>query len=179
MSRIGKAPIDLPSGVSVDWKEPVLTVKGPKGELQVEIRPPCGINVEDQVLKVTRPDNSRKSRAFQGLYRSLAANAVKGVSEGFAKRLQVVGVGYRADVEGDQVKLSLGYAGPKIYKLPEGVSAKVEKDIIVVEGIDKGKVGNAAARIRAYRPPEPYKGKGIRYQDELVRKKAGKAGAGK
>ncbi len=179
MSRIGKAPVKIPQGVEVKWNEPVLSVKGPKGELRVEVKKPCSVSLEDELIKLTRPDNTRRSRSFQGLYRSLVSNAVKGVTDGFEKRLQVVGVGYRADVESDSVKLSLGYAAPKIYKVPPGVNVKVEKDVIVVEGIDKAMVGNTAARIRAYRPPEPYKGKGIRYQDEQIRKKAGKAGAGK
>ncbi|MFO8058800.1 MAG: 50S ribosomal protein L6 [bacterium] len=179
MSRIGKLPVKVPEGVKVSWNEPVLTVQGPKGDLKVEVKKPCSVKVEEGVLNVTRPDNTRKSRSYQGLYRSLVYNAVHGVTEGFEKRLQVVGVGYRADVEGDQLKLSVGYASPKVYRLPDGVDVNVEKDIIVVRGIDKGAVGNAAARIRAYRPPEPYKGKGIRYQDEQITKKAGKAGAGK
>jgi len=178
MSRVGKAPITLPQGVSADVKEAVVTVKGPKGQLQVEVKPPCAVELEKEAIKVTRPDDSRQNRSSHGLYRALLNNAVVGVSQGFEKRLEIVGVGYRAEVAGNVLKLNLGFAFTKEFPIPEGISISVEKEVIVVSGIDRQKVGNVAASIRAYRPPEPYKGKGIRYQGEYIRRKAGKAAVG-
>jgi len=178
MSRIGKLPIPIPEGVTVKWDKPVLFIKGPKGELQVEIKPYVDVVVEDGSIQVTRPDDSRTSRSCQGLYRSLVDNAVSGVTRGFEKKLEIVGVGYRAEVSGDVLKLSLGFASVKEYPIPEGITINVEKEVISISGIDRQKVGNVAARIRAYRPPEPYKGKGVRYQGEQIRRKAGKAAVG-
>lgn len=179
MSRIGKLPINLPKGVTVTWEEPVLRVKGPKGELRLEVRPTVGIKIEDGVMTVSRPDDSRTSRSHQGLYRSLIHNMVVGVSAGYEKKLEIVGVGYRAETSGDVLKLSLGFAFPKEFKIPPGISIRVDKDVIIIEGSDKQIVGNVAASIRAHRPPEPYKGKGIRYQGEQIKRKAGKAAGGK
>jgi large subunit ribosomal protein L6 len=178
MSRVGKLPVPIPEGVDVRWKKPVISVKGPGGEYRLEVKPPADVKIEDSAIKVTRPDDTRPNRAAQGLYRSLINNMVVGVTKGYEKRLEIVGVGYRAEVEGRALKLSVGYAFPKIFEIPEGITVNVEKDLIVVRGSDKQKVGDAAARIRAYRPPEPYKGKGIRYQGEYVKIKAGKTAVG-
>jgi len=178
MSRIGKLPIPIPAGVSVQWETPVLKVKGPKGELTVVVKPPTQVAVDAGVLKLTRPDDERSSKSNQGLYRSLLNNAVHGVSSGYEKKLEVLGVGYKAEVTGKILKLTLGFAFPKEFPIPAGIGIKVEKDTIVIQGIDRQQVGDVAARIRSYRPPEPYKGKGIRYQGEQVRRKAGKAAVG-
>ena len=179
MSRVGKQPINIPKGVSVKWTEPVLAIKGPKGEMKVEVKVPVGVQVESELIRLTRPDDERESKARQGLYRSLVANAVLGVSQGFERKLEIVGVGYRAEVvAGKTLKLSLGFAFPKEFPIPAGITVKVEKDTISIQGISRQLVGNTAAKVRAYRPPEPYKGKGIRYQGEYIRRKAGKAAAG-
>jgi len=178
MSRIGKLPVSLPKGVEAKWQEPVLAVKGPKGDLAVEVKKPCDVVIEEGEIKITRPDDSRQSKSFQGLYRSLANNAVLGVSEGFERRLEIIGVGYKAEVAGDILKLSVGYAFPKEFPIPQGINIEVQGQQVVITGINKQQVGNVAARIRAYRPPEPYKGKGIKYIEEQVRRKAGKAAAG-
>jgi len=178
MSRIGKLPVTLPQGVSVNWNAPNLTVKGPKGQLALEVKPPASLVVEGNVLKVTRPDDERESKSHQGLYRSLINNAVQGVSKGYERKLDIFGVGYKAEVVGKVLKLTLGFAFPKEFPIPEGITIKVEKDTIVVTGIDRQQVGDVAARIRRHRPPEPYKGKGVRYQGEHIRRKAGKAAAG-
>lgn len=178
MSRIGKLPITLPSGVSVKWEKPLLKVKGPKGELAVEVKDPAGILVEGNVVKVTRPDDERLAKSRQGLCRATINNAVNGVSQGFERKLEVVGVGYKAEVVGKILKLTLGFTFPKEFPIPAGITIKVEKDTIVVSGIDRQQVGDVAARIRRHRPPEPYKGKGVRYQGEHIRRKAGKAAVG-
>jgi large subunit ribosomal protein L6 len=178
MSRIGKLPVPVPSGVTADWKAPVLKVKGPKGAMAVEVKQPCGLEFDGKVIKVTRPDDARESKRSQGLYRSLVRNAVEGVSKGFERRLEVIGVGYKAEAAGKVLKLSLGFAKPVEFPVPPGIEIKVEKDTIVVSGIDRVLVGNVSARIRSFRPPEPYQGKGVRYQGEYVRRKAGKAGVG-
>jgi large subunit ribosomal protein L6 len=178
MSRVGKLSVPIPEGVDVNWQKPMISVKGPGGEYRLEVKPPADIKIEDRAIKVTRPDDTRPNRAAQGLYRSLINNMVVGVTRGYEKRLEIVGVGYRAEVDGRALKLSVGYAFPKIFEIPEGITVNVEKDVIVVRGSDKQKVGDAAAGIRAYRPPEPYKGKGIRYQGEQVKIKAGKTAVG-
>ncbi len=178
MSRVGKVPITVPKGAEVSWRAPLFKVKGPKGELTVEVNPPCSIEIEGEVVRVSRPDDSRQSRMFQGLYRSLVGNAVVGVTEGYVKKLDIIGVGYKAEVQGKVLKLSVGYAFPKEVPIPEGLDVTMEKDTIVVSGVDKQQVGDLAAKIRNWRPPEPYKGKGVRYQGEYVRRKAGKSGVG-
>lgn len=178
MSRIGKLPVKTPAGVKARFQDPLFEVEGPKGRLSLEVKPPCAVELEEGEVRVTRPDDSRQSKAAQGLYRSLIHNLVVGVSEGFERKLEIVGVGYRAEVAGRTLKLSLGFASPKEFPIPEGIEIAVEKDVIVVRGIDRTLVGDVAARIRAHRPPEPYKGKGIRYQGELVKRKAGKSGVG-
>ncbi len=177
MSRIGKRPIPIPSKVSVDIKGQYITVKGPKGTLQREIPSLIGISQEGDDIKVVPTTNSRIARQRHGLSRTLIANMVDGVSKGFEKRLQIQGVGYRAQAQGKKLTLNVGYSKPVEMDMPEGIQVAVEKNTeVIVSGIDKEIVGNVAARIRAVRPPEPYKGKGIRYLGEMVRRKAGKTG---
>ncbi|HSH44789.1 MAG TPA: 50S ribosomal protein L6 [Longimicrobiales bacterium] len=178
MSRIGKAPISLPEKVTVTVDGNVVRVKGPKGELEQEIRPEVDIQVEDGTVVVSRSSELKQHRAFHGLTRALVANMVEGVTDGFRKSLEIVGVGYRADKRGNKLVLTVGYSHEVEYPEPEGITLSTPSQTsIVVEGIDKQKVGQVAAELRAVRPPEPYKGKGIRYQDEHVRRKAGKTGA--
>jgi large subunit ribosomal protein L6 len=177
MSRIGKRPIPIPAKVSVSIVGQAVTVKGPKGELSRTL--PTGVTVaqEGDTVVVTRENESRTARARHGLCRTLVANMVEGVSKGFQKRLEIKGVGYRAQVQGSNLNLSLGYSHPVVFNPPEGIQFAVESNTnVVVSGIDKEVVGNVAASIRAARPPEPYKGKGVRYADEQIRRKAGKAG---
>ncbi len=178
MSRIGKAPISLPKGVNVDLEGSGLTVKGPKGTLSQDFHPEMEISLDDGVLTVNRPGDSREYRSLHGLTRALINNMVVGVSSGFSKTLQVEGVGYRAAMEGNTLVLNVGHSHPIRFD-PEGnLEFEVEDrgKTIKVSGIDKQLVGEYAARIRKTRPPEPYKGKGIRYEGEYVRRKAGKAG---
>ena len=178
MSRVGKLPIALPDGVSVTIEGNLVTAKGPKGEMSVEIHPDMELKLEDGVLTVHRPTESKEHRSIHGLSRALVNNIVEGVSKGFEKRLEVVGVGYRAEMKGRNLLLSVGFSHQVLMVPPEGIELSVEgNNIIVVKGIDKVLVGQVAANIRAVRPPEPYKGKGIRYVDEVVRKKAGKTAA--
>ena len=177
MSRIGNAPIPLPSGVEVSIDGASVTVKGSKGTLERTFSDKVVVALDDGVLTLTRVDDARESRALHGLSRALLFNMVHGVSEGFEKELQTVGVGYRASLKGKSLELLVGYSHPVNIDPPDGVEFEVpEPTKIFVRGIDKEKVGQAAADIRAVRPPEPYKGKGIRYVDEYVRRKAGKAG---
>ncbi|MPZ53656.1 MAG: 50S ribosomal protein L6 [Acidimicrobiia bacterium] len=178
MSRIGKQPIELPSGVDVTISGPNVTVKGPKGELSRRIHDKVGISSDDGVLNVTRVDESREARALHGLTRALVANMVAGVADGFSKDLEIQGVGYRASLKGKDIELLVGFSHPVLINAPEGITFEVpEPTKITVSGIDKETVGQIAADIRRVRPPEPYKGKGIRYVGEYVRRKAGKAGA--
>ena len=179
MSRIGRLPIPIADKVEVKEAAGVLTVKGPKGELELNVHPDMALVVEDGEIRVERPSDQKQHRALHGLTRALVANMVEGVTNGFSKTLEIVGVGYRADSKGSSITLSLGYSHPIEYEPTEGVSLECpNQTTIVVSGIDKQKVGQTAAEIRAFRPPEPYKGKGIRYQGEHIRRKAGKtAGA--
>ncbi|MBW1645391.1 MAG: 50S ribosomal protein L6 [Deltaproteobacteria bacterium] len=176
MSRIGKQPIPLPQGVEVRVEDGVVKVKGPKGELQQALVERVEVEVENGQVLVRRQGDDRRSRAFHGLMRSLVANMVTGVSTGFSKVLEVNGVGYRAEVSGKTLNLNLGFAHPVHCPIPDGISIAVEREKITVQGIDKQQVGAVAAIIRSYRPVEPYKGKGIKYADERVLRKAGKAG---
>ena len=179
MSRIGKLPVPLPDAVKVDVTGNVVNIKGPKGTLSSTL--PAGITckVDGKELKVERKDDSRTQRALHGLTRTLIANAVIGTSESFQRDLEIIGVGYRAEAKKDQLELALGFSHPVLFKIPEGITIKVEKQTrLTVNGIDKQQVGQVAADIRALRPPEPYKGKGIRYAGEVVQRKAGKAAAG-
>jgi large subunit ribosomal protein L6 len=177
MSRIGKAPIDLPSGVEVSIDGDAVVVKGPKGSLTQALDPRISASVEDGVVSVTRANDERESRALHGLTRALIANMVVGVSAGYSKELQAVGVGYRGALKGSTLELQVGFSHPVQIEAPEGITFEVpEPTKFIVSGIDKQLVGQVAANIRSVRPPEPYKGKGIRYVDEYVRRKAGKAG---
>jgi len=178
MSRVGKMPITLPSGVDVTVDGTSVTVKGAKGQLHRSFDERVGFAIEDGVVSVTRPDDTRESKALHGLSRALLANMVAGVSDGFSKELEIQGVGYRASMKGNSVELLVGFSHSVIVDAPEGITLDVpEPTKIVVTGIDKELVGQVAANIRKVRPPEPYKGKGIRYAGEYVRRKAGKAGA--
>ena len=177
MSRIGKMPVAVPAGVEVEVKGSNVTVKGARGTLTREFHERMGFEVEDGSLTVTRPDDSRESRALHGLSRALLNNMVVGVAEGFTKALEIHGVGYRAAMKGNDIELLVGYSHPVLVEAPEGITFEVpEPTRISVSGIDKEQVGQVAADIRKVRPPEPYKGKGIRYAGEHVRRKAGKAG---
>lgn len=177
MSRIGKLPIPIPDKVNVAIQGQAITVKGPKGELSRKLTPEVAVEQTDNVLQVTRRNESRIARQRHGLSRTLVANMVEGVSKGFEKKLQIQGVGYRAQVQGRNLILNVGYSNPVTIEPPEGVQVAVESNTnVTVSGINKEVVGNTAAQIRAVRPPEPYKGKGIRYADEYVRRKVGKAG---
>lgn len=177
MSRIGKKPIPIPEGVEIIIKDTLLTVKGPKGELKRKIPPKVRLNHDSDHLEVSVTDNTRESRSLYGLFRVLVNNMVVGVSKGFEKELEIVGVGYRAELKGRTAVLNLGYSNPVNFDLPDGIEAKVDRFKITLSGIDRELLGETAARIRRLRKPEPYKGKGIRYKDELIRRKAGKAGA--
>jgi len=177
MSRIGKMPVDMPSGVDVQVDGTHVTVKGSKGELSRQFNDRVSFSIEDGVITVVREDDTRESRALHGLSRALLANMVQGVSEGFSKVLEIQGVGYRASLKGSDIELLVGFSHPVDVKAPKGITFEVpEPTRVVVSGIDKEQVGQVAADIRKVRPPEPYKGKGIRYAGEYVRRKAGKAG---
>jgi len=178
MSRIGKQPIQLPAGVTVDIAaENNVTVKGPKGTLQAAFAPNLTIALDGNTVVVTRPDDEKENRALHGLTRTLINNMVIGVSEGYSKTLEIEGVGYKAEKQGSKLVLSLGYSHPIFFEENADVSFTLPNNTtIVVSGIDKQKVGETAAKIRGKRPPEPYKGKGIRYTGERIRRKAGKAG---
>ncbi|MEN1762149.1 50S ribosomal protein L6 [Anoxynatronum sibiricum] len=178
MSRIGKKPIDLPQGVEIKIDEKnLVTVKGPMGTLSQQISKEISVEVADGVVTITRPSDLKKHKSLHGLSRSLVANMVEGVTKGFEKKLEIVGVGYRANKQGSQVVLSLGYSHPVELTEPEGITLDVPSQTeIIVKGIDKQLVGNYAAKIRAYRKPEPYKGKGVRYAGEIIRRKEGKTG---
>ncbi|MBW2057856.1 MAG: 50S ribosomal protein L6 [Deltaproteobacteria bacterium] len=178
MSRIGKLPIPIPEGVEVSLSGDAVQVKGPKGQLERRLPRGAQVTVEDNQVRVQRPDDSRQAKSVQGLTRSLLANMVVGVSQGFEKKLEIVGVGYRAERKDDGLFLTLGYSHPILYPLPPGIDVVVDKQVaLTVKGIDKELVGAVAAKIRSFRPPEPYKGKGIRYKDEYIRRKVGKAKA--
>ena len=177
MSRIGKLPIPLPAGVNVEINGQDVAVKGPKGELKLTVSKPITVSQEDGSVIVSRPDDEAVSKSLHGLTRSLIANNVHGVSEGFTKALEIVGTGYRAALKGATVEMSLGFSHPVLVTPPEGITLVVEGNTkIIVSGIDKQAVGEMAANIRKLRKPEPYKGKGVRYEGERVRRKAGKAG---
>ena len=178
MSRVGKAPIQLPKGVSIDIDGSTVGVKGPKGELTRTLHPEMNISLEDGVLSVTRPSDDRQHRSLHGLTRALLNNMVTGVSDGFTKVLLIEGVGYRAEMNGQRLVLYVGYSHPVYFEPDNGISFAVEERgrKVTISGIDKEYVGEIVARVRKQRPPEPYKGKGIRYEGEIVRRKAGKTG---
>ncbi|MEM6317365.1 MAG: 50S ribosomal protein L6 [Bacteroidota bacterium] len=184
MSRIGKLPINVPAGIEINVsKGNLVIVKGPKGELSQQVAPDLGVEMEDGVLTVTRPTNQKRHRALHGLYRSLINNMIEGVSTGYTKQLELVGVGYRASNTGNLLELSLGYSHPIMFYIPSDikVETKTEKGKnpqVILTGIDKQLIGQVAAKIRSFRKPEPYKGKGVRFLGEEIRRKAGKT-AGK
>ncbi|GAB4568695.1 MAG: 50S ribosomal protein L6 [Haliangiales bacterium] len=175
MSRIGKQPVPVVKGVSVTITEDTITAKGPKGELSMDRHPLTDVVEEDGALIVKPRNNSKPARSAYGLMRALCANMVHGVSQGFARDLEINGVGYRAEVKGDTIVFQLGYSHPIDFKLPQGISAKIEKNMLTLSGIDKALLGQIAANIRSLRPPEPYKGKGIKYKEENILRKVGKA----
>ena len=177
MSRIGRSPVVIPSGVDVTISGREVTVKGPRGELNMTVVQPIEVAQSDGVITVTRPNDEGEIRALHGLSRSLIANMVTGVTEGYRKTLEIVGVGYRVQARGKDLEFSLGFSHPVPVTAPEGITLRVESPTrFVVEGIDKQQVGEVAANIRKLRKPDPYKGKGVRYQGEQIRRKVGKAG---
>jgi large subunit ribosomal protein L6 len=177
MSRIGRMPVPVPSGVEVTIDGQSVTVKGPKGTLSHVVADPITVSQQDGVISVARPDDERESKALHGLSRTLIANMVTGVTSGYAKTLEIVGTGYRVTAKGSDLEFALGYSHPILIPAPEGISFRVEAPTrFAVEGIDKQQVGEVAATIRKLRKPDPYKGKGVRYQGEQIRRKAGKAG---
>ena len=176
MSRIGKQPIELPKGVEVKLGEDMVEVKGPKGTLQTPICSLLNYEIADGHLTITRKDDTRESNSQHGLRRTLIANCVEGVSKGFSKTLEVIGVGFKVAVKGNIIDLSVGYSHPVLLELPKGLEAKAEGTKLTISGIDKELVGEFAARVRRVREPEPYKGKGIKYENEIIRRKAGKSG---
>ncbi len=179
MSRIGKQPIPVPANVKVEIADRLVNVQGPKGSLSREVVPEVRLTLEEGSLIVTRPGDTPRDRAMHGLTRALLANMVTGVDTGFRKTLELVGVGYRAQMQGTKLVLALGFSHPVELDPPEGISFTVEGPRVHVDGIDKEQVGRIAADIRKIRPPEPYLGKGVRYQGEIVRRKAGKSGKGR
>jgi large subunit ribosomal protein L6 len=177
MSRIGKKPIAIPAGVEVKLDGTVITVKGAKGTLTRELHPNITVEIDGAVINVTRPDDSKENRSLHGLSRTLVNNMVVGVTEGYKKQLEINGVGYRAAKEGNKLVLNLGYSHNVVFEEPAGITFEVpQPNIVIVNGANKQQVGQLASEIRGKRPPEPYLGKGIKYSDEKIRRKAGKAG---
>ena len=178
MSRVGKKPIPIPSGVQVALENFAVRVKGPKGEISCSYHPRIGVALEDSSIRVSRPNDAKIFRAMHGLYRSLINNMITGVTKGFEKRLEIVGVGFKAEMKGKRLVMQIGQTHPIVFVPPDGINITCETPTqIKVSGIDKGLVGQVAAKIRSFRPPEPYKGKGIKYVDEIIRRKAGKTAA--
>lgn len=178
MSRIGKQPITVPKGTKVEIRDGVFVAQGAKGRVEQKLLPECPVKIDDGVVEVECVGESGTSRAKHGLMRALLNNAVTGVSEGFQKQLEVVGVGYRGDVKGREIHFALGYSHPVIFPIPEHIEIEIDRNNkITVSGADRQRVGQVAAEIRGLRPPDPYKAKGIRYSDEMIRRKVGKAGA--
>lgn len=176
MSRIGKQIISIPSGVKVELEDRVVKTSGPKGNLSLALTPQIQLNFEDNSITVTRDSDDPKARALHGMTRAIVNNMIQGVNEGFSKKLMITGVGFKAELKGRTVVLSLGYSHQCIYELPDQVNVKIEDNgtSLIIDGPDKQKVGQAASEMRAFYPPEPYKGKGVRYSDEIVRRKEGK-----
>jgi len=177
MSRIGKNPIEAPESVKITVDGAIISFECGKNKASLDTKGNVGINLEGQVLTFSKKSDSREDRAFWGTYRALAANIIKGLTVGFSKQLEINGVGYRAAVKGNVLNLQLGHSHDINYEIKDGLEMSVEKNIITIKGIDNQKVGQAAAEIRAFRPPEPYKGKGVKYVDEHIVRKAGKTGA--
>ena len=177
MSRLGRKPIDVPKGVNVTIAAGQVAVKGPKGELKRSFPTGIDVKLEGGHVLVTRGSDSRDDRARHGLVRALLQNMVTGVNTGFERRLEINGVGYRAEVAGQKLTMALGYSHPVIYQIPKGIAAKIDKNIVILTGSDREILGETAAKIRSFRPPEPYKGKGVKYLEETIRRKVGKTGA--
>ncbi len=177
MSRVGRKVIPVPKGVNITVGKEAVSVKGPKGELKRDLPGGVTIAINGSEMNVNRADDSRENRSKHGMMRALLANMVKGVTDGWERKLEINGVGYRADVAGQKLNLALGFSHPVAFDLPKGIGAKVDKNIIVLSGIDKEILGETASKIRAIRPPEPYKGKGIKYVEEVIKRKVGKTGA--
>jgi large subunit ribosomal protein L6 len=177
MSRVGKRPIILPKGAEVRFDGDLLSVRGPKGELQRPIHPRVKVAIDDSQIQLSISDDSKESKSLFGLFRSLIDNMVVGVTEGFQRTIEVSGVGYRVEQSGDKLVLNLGYSTPVTYDIPKGIKVGIDqKNKIVLSGIDKELLGVTAAKLRGFRPPEPYKGKGVKYLEERIRRKAGKTG---
>ena len=177
MSRLGRKPIEIPKGVNVSISATQVAVKGPKGELSKNLPEGITIKTEGDKFVVHRADDSRENRAKHGLVRAHLANMVKGVTDGWTRELEINGVGYRAEVAGDTLTMALGYSHPVVFKLPKGITGKVDKNRIALTGADKDMLGQTVAKVRELRPPEPYKGKGVKYVEETIKRKVGKAGA--
>ena len=177
MSRIGKMPVEIPQGVKINVTSSKITVEGPKGKLEQDVVPEIKFIIADDIVTVTRKNESKRVRSLHGLYRSLLNNMIIGVSKGFTKELQINGVGYRAEVKGKSLILNLGYSNPIDYPIQDGIEIKVEANTrLTVNSIDKQQLGHVCSIIRGFRPPEPYKGKGVKYKEEIIRRKIGKSG---
>jgi len=178
VSRVGRKPIEIIKGVTVGLRERVITVKGPHGELSATVHPNINVEIKDNHVSFTRKNEEKATRALHGLWRALVQNMIKGVTTGYSKKLEIVGVGYRAEMKGRKLQLLLGYSHPILFGPPEGVKIETPTQTnITISGIDKQLVGLVASKIRSFRPPEPYKGKGVKYEGEYIRRKAGKAAA--
>ena len=177
MSRIGKQPIRIPKDATIDLKDNKITVTGPKGKLQRSIHPKINVGIDKDQIIISVNDNTKESKSLHGLYRVLINNMIIGVTKSFKKTLDIVAIGYRAEKKQETIIFNIGYSHPVVYNLPNGIDAKIEKTRITLSSIDKELLGKTAALIRNFRPPEPYKGKGIRYMGEMIRRKAGKVGA--
>ncbi|MEX1140539.1 MAG: 50S ribosomal protein L6 [Bacteroidota bacterium] len=178
MSRVGRKPIQIPKGVTVAFKDGIVNVKGPHGELSANVHKNIMVEVKDSDVILARKNDEKQNRALHGLWRALAQNMVAGVSTGFSKKLEIVGVGYRAEMKGKKLQLLLGFSHPILFAPPEGIKIETPtQTTITISGIDKQLVGLVASKVRSFRPPEPYKGKGVKYEGEYIRRKAGKAAA--
>lgn len=178
MSRVGKKPVQIPNGVTVELSENTIKIKGPKGELQKKFHENMKIEVKDGTVTVARPSDTQQNRELHGLTRNIIANMIEGVTKGFEKKMEIIGVGFRAQTAKNKITLSLGFSHPVIYLAPQSIEFKMDeekKNILTISGLDKETVGETAAKIRSFKPPEPYKGKGIKYIDEHIQRKAGKA----
>ncbi len=178
MSRIGRKPLSPPSGVKIEKKGPIITVHGPKGELSAKVPDSIGVEIKEGEIRVSRSSDLKSQKALHGTWRALINNMIKGVTQGFQKKLEIVGVGYKAEVKGKKIQFALGYSHPILFDPPKGIKVEIPAPTnIVISGIDKQLVGQVAAKLRSFRPPEPYKGKGVKYEGEYIRRKAGKAAA--
>jgi len=176
MSRVGRKPVEIPEKVKIEYKDKVVTVKGEKGTLTSTVNASVDLDIKDKLIVVTMEKETRSNMALQGMTRSIVANMITGVTKGYERSLEINGIGYRAEVKGNTIVFNLGYSHPINFELPKGISASVEKAIVKISGIDNQLLGQTAATIRKLRPPEPYKGKGIKYVEERIKRKAGKTG---